>query len=355
MSTTLEQSTRQLLTHSRQDCFKTCRRKALFAYELGIRRDTDSKALRMGSAFHAALEQLGHGKSIDDSLEAVHDAYGITPDMVPQEEWDIERETVVRIACGYAWRWQDSGIEYLAAEQSFELPLINLETGKATPIWNIAGKIDGIIKLHDGRLAVLETKLLGDDIGPDSFLWRRMRRDHQVSIYVNAARRLGYPVDAVLYNVARKPTIKPTSVPELDDQKQKIVLDERGERVYNNNGSPKQTASTEFGWVVQSRPMTAEEWGDKLNEDIAVRPEFYFHRQEIARMDDDLIECDRELWDIQRDIRNAQKENRWFRTVNRNTCEFCAYDAICDRKDIGPGSILPEGFNFVSDVNPELS
>jgi hypothetical protein len=47
------------MTFSRQDCFKSCRKKAFFAYELGLRRTTDAKALRQGTAFHAGVESLG--------------------------------------------------------------------------------------------------------------------------------------------------------------------------------------------------------------------------------------------------------------------------------------------------------
>lgn len=66
---------------------------------------------------------------------------------------------------------------------------------------------------------------VGEDIQPDSDLWRRLQIDSQISMYVLAARRLGYPVECVLYNVTRKPTIKPTAIPLLDELGVKIVLD----------------------------------------------------------------------------------------------------------------------------------
>ena len=45
----------QLLTYSRQQSFKTCRKRAWWEYEVGVRRIVDAKALRMGSAYHAGL------------------------------------------------------------------------------------------------------------------------------------------------------------------------------------------------------------------------------------------------------------------------------------------------------------
>lgn len=345
----------QLLTHSRQDCFKVCRKKAWFSYEMGIRRDVDAKAIRMGSAFHEGIQILGDGEDIDMAVDAVRRSYANCPEIIGQYEWDIECETVIRIVCGYEWRWRDFGLEYLATEQAFELPLINPATGKPTPVWNLAGKIDGIVKLADGRLAVKESKLFGDDISSGSDLWRRLRMDHQVSLYVDAARRLGYAVDCVLYDVARKPTIAPTNVPLFDDKKCKCVLDEHGERVYNKDGSPRQTGDTAKGWVLQSRLMTPEEWGEKLNNDIAERPDYYFSRLEIARMDADLEEYRGELWEIQQTIRSAQNENRWYRTVNKNTCDFCSYFDLCSNRGFDPSGPLPEGFVKVDDVHPELN
>jgi hypothetical protein len=48
----------QLLTYSRQDCFKTCRKKEWWGYEMRIRPTEDARALRMGRIYHGALELL---------------------------------------------------------------------------------------------------------------------------------------------------------------------------------------------------------------------------------------------------------------------------------------------------------
>lgn len=343
-----------LLTHSRQDTFKTCRRKHFFSYELGLRRTTDAKALRMGSAFHEGVETLGNGGTLEAACEAVRQAYDVE-DVFDQYEWDIERETVLRLVCAYQWRWTNDSLGYMAVERSFELPLLNPVTKKRTSSFNLAGKIDAIVRLEDGRVAVKETKLFGDDIGQDSDLWRRMRMDHQVSLYMTAARRLGFEVETVLYDVARKPTIKPTAVPLLDSGGIKIVLDRNGERVRTGKGAFRQTGSTEDGYILQTRPMTIEEWGEKLTNDIAERPDFYFQRIEVPRLDQDLYEYQSEIWEIQQAIRTAQKSGHWFRTVNKNTCSFCPYFDICaSGRVIDRNATPPEGFEFVDDLHPEL-
>lgn len=67
--------TKQLITHSRLDCFKRCRKRHWFAYEIGLRRETDAKALRMGSAYHDGLEVLGNGGTLEAAQDAVTQRY----------------------------------------------------------------------------------------------------------------------------------------------------------------------------------------------------------------------------------------------------------------------------------------
>ncbi len=344
----------ELLTHSRIDAFKTCRKKAWYAYEHGIRSVIDGRALRMGSAYHAGIEALTLRNDLAAGVQAVRDYYLISPDEFDEYAWAIERETVIRLLCGYEWRWQQDGLEYVEVELSVQLPLTNPVTGKKTPSFELAGKIDAIVKLPDGRLAVKESKLLGDDLGPDSGLWRRLRIDSQISQYVIAARKLGYKIDSVLYDATRKPTIAATAVPVLDDLGAKIVEDVNGNRVKTERGLWRQTGDKDKGYTLRTRPMTPEEWGEKLNDDIAERPEFYFQRHEVARLDGDLAEYEAELWDIQQTYRDAQKSGRWYRTANRNTCEFCPVFDLCTVNFDPTRNDLPGKFVKLSDIHPEL-
>ncbi len=344
----------QLLTFSRQDAFKTCRRKAWWSYEMKIRRTLNAKALRMGLAYHDGLEALATTNSMECACEVVEVDYDGVPDGLDFLEWEYERETIRQLLAGYHWRWGDT-LKYLAVEQTFCLPLVNPATGRATPNWMQAGKIDGIVRLEDGRLADKENKLFGEDLGPNADLWKRLRIDHQVSLYRIASRGLGHETETTLYDLTRKPNIKPTQVPNLDLDGLKVVHNVSGIRVVNANGTWRQTASAKEGYVLDSRPMTVAEWGERLNQDIATRPEYYYNRQELPRLECDLEEVREELWDIQRTYREAQLSGRWYRTVNRNTCPYCSYYDLCTSGFDPERDVLPDGFERVSDVHPELS
>ena len=343
----------QKMTFSRQDVFKLCRKRHQFAYDLAIRPREDARALRMGSVHHSALESFANGAEFNETIAIVRERYAELPAAYDPQDWLYEEETLVRLFCGYVWRWQSQPLNYIAKEMAFELPLRNPATGAASREWTWNGKIDGIVQIEDGRMAVVEHKLLSEDLDPNSHLWRRLRVDHQISLYVAAARKLGYPVESVLYDVARKPTIKPTNIPAIDEHSMKIVVDEAGNRVHNKNGEPRQTGSAENGWAIVSRPMEPHEWGDKLTTDIAARPDFYFSRVEIPRLDHDIDEALSELWDIQKTMRDAQVNDRNYRTCNKNTCGWCPYFDLCTTgwSEKYP---LPESFVKVDDIHPEL-
>jgi len=141
------------------------------------------------------------------------------PQWADATDWAVERETLKALLSGHFWRYgQDpaspdgqrraSDLAFEAVELSFDVPLVNPVTGALSRAFTLAGKIDGIVRLADGRLAVLEYKTAGEDIAPDADYWLRLRCDGQISLYVLAARALGYDVATVLYDVTRKRTIR---------------------------------------------------------------------------------------------------------------------------------------------------
>jgi len=311
-----------LLTHSRMASYKTCPRKHHFEYVAAIRRDIDGAPLRMGSALHEGLDALKGGLSLDEACQQVYLNYATLPAWANTdeavEEWAVECEIVVRLLTAWQWRWADSRIQIVATEQAFDLPLVNPATGAASRTWRIAGKIDAIVRLADGRLAVMEHKTTSDDLAPDSDYWRRLRVDQQISHYFLAARALGYDVQTVLYDCLKKPGIRPKLIGKGEDK----------------------------------RRETAREYGDRLTLDIAERPDHYLARQEIPRLESDLDEFRSELWDIGKAI----AEGRAYRNTNACVSPYrCAYLDICS-SNIDVTNTVPSGFvRLTSSLHPELA
>lgn len=343
-----------LLTNSRLAAMRSCPRRHFYRYELGLTRSRSETPLRFGGVFHAGLEAYRTCKSSDQAIDKATAGYAIVPDWADPLDWGYECETVRNLLAGHFWRYGDDNLEFVAIERPFEIPLVNPASMRPSRSFLLAGKIDAIVKLPDGRLAVLEYKTSSEDIGTDSEYWRRLRCDQQISLYVIGARALGFDVATVIYDVTRKPTISQTQVAELDAEGIKIVVDTAGNRVYNANGKPRQTGDTAQGYTLKSRPMTVEEWGKKLLDDIGARPDFYFARREIPRLEDELEDFRLELWQQAGALREAQKTGRWFRNVGRMTCGHCQYADLClNSIKVNPDA-PPAGFEILADVHPEL-
>jgi len=305
-----------LLTSTRLATLRRCPKQHYYRYELSLSRTRTSEALRLGGAFHRGLERHNRGAAPADALDAATEGYAAPPTWVDPFDWQVEREVVRQLLTGHFWRYENDDVEILEVERSFELPLINPQTGRASRAFVLAGKIDAIVRLRDGRLAVLEYKTAGEDIGPDSAYWLRLRCDPQISMYVLAARALGYDVAAVLYDATRKPTIRPRSKPS---------------------------------------PEAPEQYGVRLLTDIGERPDYYFQRREVPRLEDDLAEFHAELWQQAKQLLDARRHGRWFRNIHRFTCSMCEFADLClHGVRVTPGS-TPSGFQILDHVHPELS
>lgn len=343
----------ELATYSRLATLRHCPRKHYLRYEIGLTRDTDADYLRTGGAFHKGRELLNRGAPRDEAIWQAVASYDTPPLSVEPYDWQVERETVVQLLVGHAWRYERDELEIVAPELPFRVPLRNPDTGAPSRSFMLAGRIDAIVRLPDGRLAVLEYKTAGEDVGPDSDYWLRLRGDAQISTYMLAARDLGHDVATVLYDVTRKPTIRPHQIPLLDEHGDKIVLDARGERVFTKQGKPRQTTSVSDGYVLQTRPETPEEYGARLIDDITQRPDYYFQRREVPRSDDDLLECQYEIWHQAQQLLDMRRHGRWYRNVTRQ-CANCEFAGLClNNVHVTPDDV-PSGFVILENVHPEL-
>lgn len=344
MSTTVtEEKETQLLTHSRLGCFRACHRRDYLRYELGVRPDRDSFTIRVGKAFAGAVEAASKGLDVAAAMEAcVEDPYDLA--------------LVAAMFDGHTRRWADEPVEHVEAELPFNLPLVNPDTGKPTTVWRLGGKVDRIVRLPDGRLAVMEYKTTSKDFGPGEDYWTRLHLDTQLSIYVMAVRELGFDVSTILYDVTRRPALRPSAVPLVDEQGSKIVLDSAGQRVRTKDGKKwRETGDSSLGYVLQTRPETPEEFTARVAAAMAADPQKHFARIEIARLDQDLAECARDVWAQQLEMREAQRSGRFYK--NPDACFGqgfkCDYVGICHRHDLE--TVTPEGFVRVTEMHPELA
>ncbi len=297
---------KELLTATRMGTLLGCPRKHFWRYEVGLRPISDAAALRFGSAWHLGMEARWQGLGFELALAV---ALGQA-----ERFSELEAATLAGLLAGYFAHYGAGEIvKTLHPEQEFRMPLAGSRS------FDVAGKIDGLGVLVDGRLCLLEHKTCGEDISPDSEYWSRLRFNPQIYQYVLAARALGWDVAVVLYDVTRKPSIR------------------------------------------QKQTETAEQFGERLAADTKARPEFYFARREVPVLDQDVAEFEVQRLELSRLIlllraaarRARRPEHAWPRNCGGMTCRFCEFESFCMQNISVDPAQPPAGFR-VGPVNPEL-
>ena len=357
------------LTHSRLRCARKCMRLHYWLYECGLRPVREASPLRIGSAYHRGLELMATMER-DEAIAAACAPYDEGPPAGSDEEfaasWWVERATVACLLAGHHWRWDeaDETEPTISTETVFDIPLVNPVTGRPSRTWRLCGRRDAIIGTDNDRLLIREYKTTSNEIDISTpageVFWTRLRMDSQVSTYWIAALAEGMDVQGVIYDVTRKPAISPRQIPLLDADGLKIVLDEvTGERATNKNGTPRQSAGP--GLKMQTRVETPEEFGERLWADIVERPDHYFARREIPRLDADLQEAGVDMWRMASILRQAQLEARTMgKTAWPRNTDSCMTFGRCPCWNLCTGGYthgidpLPEGWRVVEDVHPEL-
>lgn len=177
-------------------CFRSCHRRHWIRYELGVRPEKDDLIRRVGSAFAAAVEAHSKDGDVESAItERIEDPFQLA--------------LVISMFTGHLNRWMDDPIEHVASELEFDIPIVNPKTDGRTPTFRLCGKIDRIVRLADGRLAVMEYKTTSRDFSPGADYWLRLHMDPQLPIYVLAAREIGYDIETILYDVTRRPAFRP--------------------------------------------------------------------------------------------------------------------------------------------------
>lgn len=239
---------------------------------------------------------------------------------------------------GYHNQWQAAGYVTEATEALWHLPIVNPASGRSNRKYSQAGKVDGIVWI-DGRRFLLEHKTTSEDISdPNAPYWRRLSIDCQVSMYGLAMWQSGQKIDGTLYDVIRKPTIRPKDIPKgsakkPDSENVGTLIEIEKFGTYFGGGIPGETLQAiQNGWLTREDALL---FRHRLVDDVVARPANYFQRRIIPRLDDDLAEWSVELWDVAQEINNAVKTSRHYR--NSEACMAysrpCEYLALCSGHD----------------------
>jgi hypothetical protein len=163
---------------------------------------------------------------------------------------------------------------------------------------------------------IMEHKTTSEDCGLGSLYWQVLCMDAQISTYHIGARALGHDPDGVLYDVLRKPQLRPAlATPE-------------GERKYTRATAKEPSRLYAGQRIVDETPA---EYLDRCSAAIAADPDRYYQRGIVVRLASEERDAAADLWQTADAIRVSQNTGRWPRNVDscRNYGRLCDYFPIC--------------------------
>ena len=308
-----------LLTSSRMKTWRACPRRHYYQYELArASHGPESAASALGTTVHAALEawwctwrDLGGYGALDAAL------YAARGDETGDGERDADPYTAAltsALVIAYDARWSRwaAGVEVLGVEAPFVAALWEPATGRKARRWAVAGKMDALLRLSDGRVAIVDHKVTASDARVGSDWRRKLTLDPQVSTYFGGAEALGHPADLALWDVLQRPALKPyKAVAEV-----KLKLD----------GTPR------------AGQRLADETPDEYQERLIARladegPEAALAHVEVVRTDAEREAHAWALWHTVREIEESRAAVRACdgdaRAVTQNAGACMAYGSPC--------------------------
>lgn len=245
-----------------------------------------------------------------------------------------DRDLLIRAKCrglmrGYHERWKDAGYEVLSVEKTYHAPLYNPDSLKPSRTFTMAGKVDVLARLH-GRTYVIDHKTTSESIeDPNAPYWQQLAIDGQVSQYLYLMWLEGIKPDGAVWDVIRKPKLLPREL------KAGEVASVVSEGVWCGMPVDYETRMAFSG--KQTKRETLPMYEARLAKDCTKdRPERYFQRQPVPRLDNDLIEYARDLWQVgQTILRSRKKQERLVKSTGAclNFHSPCKFLGICSGHD----------------------
>jgi hypothetical protein len=244
---------------------------------------------------------------------------------------------------GYHAKWKDEGIVPIAVEQISQANLFNPDTERTSRTFRVAGKLDVLVE-QSGRQLLMDHKSTSEPItDPAAPYWQQLVIEGQVTHYMLLEWLNGRKLDGAIWDVIRKPSIAPR---KLKKAEQRAVAS--GFEYFDQIPSE---ASREA--VVHDDRETLELYTARLIHDCtSERPEWYFQRRPVPRLDSEIFEYARELWSHGQDLIATRANDR--HTRNSGACMM--YGSPCQFLGICSGYDTPDSDKWQpkKDIHPEL-
>lgn len=257
---------------------------------------------------------------IKAAFQAISDAAGVSPDR------QLIAAKCRALMLGYDSRWSHQAYRLVASEHTIQSELWNPDTGHRSRTFKLAAKVDKLA-IDGNRLILFDHKTTSEDIAdPNSTYWRQLVVEAQASHYMLMLWLNGQKADMAVWDVIRKPQIAPKQITKAEMQRLVITREYFGFAVSDDAIFSAQKEGREDYELYQYR----------LAHDCMVeRPERYFQRRPVPRLDNDLIQHARELWAHGQELIWARAHDSHLR--NSGACMTyntpCRYLGVCSGFD----------------------
>ena len=264
----------RIITASEIGTWKTCRKRWWFSYDQCLEPLVPAKPLSYGSAVHEILAKF-YSHEFPGTKEFLAYQEGVWGDEV-----DFIAEEISCLIDAYINIGPFYDHEIVGIEKEFKVKVPSPKQYHYERL-QFAGKIDLEIKDQHGNLWLVDHKTSKGTLDSQ---WLELA--DQMKYYLWAKIQQGHSPVGIIYNLIRKPSIKP-----------------------HKNDTP-------------------EIWAKRLTEDIKSRPEFYFQREPIVKTDQDIEQIGVELWQL------AHEVGKGMIYRNPGSCQLwnnCPYRDLCIR------------------------
>lgn len=322
------------LTNSRLKTRQRCPRLEDYAYQQRWRPLVDGHALRFGSLFHELREQVWKGQPVGFDIDA---------DIDPVDR--VKLEEMIR---GYAIRWGDptETEDVVAVEEFFECQLFDPKTGEDIPRQIMAGKMDSITRVEPGspRVRIWDGKTTSESLAEGSDLWARLTMDSQVSQYFILAAEAGWQPVEWVHDVVAKPQLALLSATPDEAKKFKKRTKAQIEAGLDERDDSLLYAAQRLD------DETLDEYRGRVRADIEAKPDRYFARRVIQRLDHTLAEHLITLAEVAKAIEQpSYQSTSGCVQIGLGSCPMLN---VCQAG--GHPRDYPDQFHQVDDPHPEL-
>jgi hypothetical protein len=256
------------------------------------------------------------------AIDAINEA--VPPDA--EAKLQVIAAKCIGLCMGYDARWGGVPFEVLSVEEFVTSGLYNPETDRPSRTFTLAGKKDVVVRYERQRV-LIDHKTTSDNIeDPNSPYWRQLKVEDQPSHYMLIDWLNGQKIDYALWDVIRKPGISPKDISAKDHQMAIMSKTYCGYRISDDS----------IASLAVSKRETMEMYTARLAQDcISERPNRYFQRRPVPRLDHHLAEHAQETWDIAQEVIAARRRGRWARTSKACMAynSPCRYLGLCSGYD----------------------